>query len=353
VGRLALHQVTAGTAPYDAITHHVIEAQARYRAWGIESEIFAGAVHGRLKHVIRPVEELARSVPRSDPLLLHYSIDSPAVDAALAHTRRAAIYYHNVTPAHLLWRHAPGVAAECAAGWRRLPQLADRFTAAAAVSGFNADELRAVGYHDPVAIGILRPDLPLTRAAAPARDGGRPATALFVGRGIPNKAQHDLIRAIAALAETGRRMRLVLVGSWEMAPRYLQACWRLAADLGVGDLVEFTGPISEAALGAHYREADLFLCLSDHEGFCVPLLEAMQAELPVVAFAAGAVPETIGDAGLVLTDKSPGLVAEAIVEVLENAALRERLAAARPERLAHHGPEAVAERLRAFTERLL
>jgi len=112
------------------------------------------------------------------------------------------------------------------------------------------------------------------------------------------------------------------------------------------------GSVEDDVLARAYREADMFVCLSDHEGFCVPLLEAMSAGLPIVAYAAGAVPETVGAAGLLLPEKPPSLVAEAIMAVLDDPSLGEAMAAARPERLAHLEPQAVAARMRAALEAL-
>jgi glycosyltransferase involved in cell wall biosynthesis len=105
------------------------------------------------------------------------------------------------------------------------------------------------------------------------------------------------------------------------------------AALGLGDSVRMVGSVSAAVLAAHYRTADVFVCLSDHEGFCVPLLEAMHHRLPIVAFAATAVPETLGNGGLCLPDKEPAAVAHAVSRVLTEDALRTHLVRAGEERV--------------------
>ena len=187
-------------------------------------------------------------------------------------------------------------------------------------------------------------------AKAPRRSG--PPRLLFVGRGIPNKAQHDLVLALGALHEAGRPAELTLIGGWDSAPGYLSECRALAVRLGVTDSLHILGSVDDDVLAHAYREADVFVCLSDHEGFCVPLLEAMSANLPIVAYAAGAVPETVGAAGLLLPEKPPSLVAEAVMAVLDDRRLTDAMAAERPERLAHLAPEAVARRMRAALEAL-
>ena len=169
---------------------------------------------------------------------------------------------------------------------------------------------------------------------------------LFVGRGIPNKAQHDLIFALAALHEERVPATLTLVGSWDASPGYRDLCTTLASRLGVHHHLRLLGSIDNEQLAVEYRAANVFVCLSDHEGFCVPALEAIDADLPIVAYAAGALPETVGGAGLLLSEKAPSLVAEAVMEVHENAALRGSFADARTTQREHFAPDAVGNRLK-------
>jgi glycosyltransferase involved in cell wall biosynthesis len=157
---------------------------------------------------------------------------------------------------------------------------------------------------------------------------------LFVGRLAPNKAQHDVIAAFAAYrAEVGAGARLVLVGA-SSSGLYGLALEELAVSLGVADAVVFAGSVTPGELAAWYRVADVFVCLSEHEGFCVPLLEAMHHRLPVVAFDSSAVPETLAGAGLVVGDKSPVVVAEAVARVVLDSEVAGCLVARGVERLA-------------------
>jgi glycosyltransferase involved in cell wall biosynthesis len=198
-------------------------------------------------------------------------------------------------------------------------------------------------------VGVLR--RPRPAAEGHSRDGG-PTRLLFVGRGIPNKAQRDLVLALAAMRHTPLDAQLTLIGAWGGAEAYEAHCRELAARLRLGDRLRILGSVGDATLAQAYADADLFLCLSDHEGYCVPVVEAMEAGLPVVAYAAGAVPETLGAGGLLLEDKSPSLVAEAVAETLRNDALRERMAEGRRAQLAELSHEATAARLRAFVATL-
>ena len=166
---------------------------------------------------------------------------------------------------------------------------------------------------------------------------------LFVGRVVPNKGFHDLLAAFAVFREWwGPGARLVLAGSGADGA-YGVALRALAGDLGLGDSVVWAGSVSGSVLAGWYSAADVFVCLSDHEGFGVPLAEAMGAGLPVVAFDAGAVAGTLGGAGVLLGDKSPIAVAAAVGRVLEDDALRDRLAAAGRARAAELHPDRSAE----------
>jgi glycosyltransferase involved in cell wall biosynthesis len=154
---------------------------------------------------------------------------------------------------------------------------------------------------------------------------------LFVGQIAPHKAQHALIEALAFYREAYGAASLHLVGR-VMSPGYAGGLQRLARALGVEAAVHFEGLVSDSALAAFYSGADAFVCCSDHEGFCAPLIEAMYNQLAVVAFGAGAVPETIGEAGIVLPAKTPSLIAAAVHRVLSDRRLRVRLVEAGAQR---------------------
>ncbi len=347
-----VHQVCAGAVPRDAISHHLLESQRVFRGMGLRSEILCeeGRIHPWLADRVRPVSDWDSVARPDDAAVLHYSIGSPAFRYVLDRCDRSAMHYHNITPAELLWEDAPMVAQACAEGRTELALLADRVTVAAADSVFNADELVVLGYPPARVVGVMR--RALTPAPRAVVNDGR-VRLLFVGRGVPNKAQHHLIAALAALRQAGTDAMLTLVGTWEGMEPYEERCRSLVSDLQLGDHVDFAGSVDDDGLARAYAQSDCFVCLSDHEGYCVPLIEAMAASLPIVAFAAGAVPETVGSAGLLLDEKHPSLVAEAILEVLQNSRLGAHIAEGRRAQLAYFSPEAVADRLRGFVADLV
>lgn len=344
----AIHIVTTGFVPRDAITHHVIQEQRLVRAAGYRSEIFVprGAIHPTMRDLAIPLDEWPKRVAANDAAIIHYSIANPELDCVLDHAGRLGLVYHNITPAAFLWDDAPILAGQCARGRRRLGELVTNIDATAADSAYNAAELIDLGFPEPVVVGLLRAPLPLVPRSSERAPG--PLRLLFVGRGVPNKCQHDLILALAALRLGGQDATLELVGSWDGMETYRARCEALVAAFNLVPHVRFAGSISDKELGQAYAAADMFVCLSEHEGFCAPLLEAMRADLPIVAYAAAAVPETVGAAALVLNEKTPSVVAEAIRETQTNSRLQADMSQRRLSRLEYHSLDSVAQRHRQF-----
>jgi glycosyltransferase involved in cell wall biosynthesis len=343
---MGIHQVVAGAAPRDAITTHVLEAQLVIQAMGFRSEVFADDRHiaPDLAGIVHGHREWGRRAREHDRGIVHYSIHSPAFDYVMDRAAASALHYHNVTPPQLLWRDAPALAMQCAEGLHRLGRLADRVVLTAADSDFNAREMEMAGVPPGATVGVLRGSTPVDRSG---RGSSSTPTLLFVGRGVPNKCQYDLILAAASLIHSGVDVRLRLAGSWGGNEAYLGRCSRLIERLGIGHAVAILHSISDQQLAHEYATADVFVCLSDHEGYCVPLIEAMSAGLPIVGYDAGAVPETMGGAGILLDEKRPSLVAEAVLMALDGRDSAQ-MASARAGQLAHHSREAVTARLRGF-----
>lgn len=342
-----VHQVLAGAAPRDAITNHALEARLILREMGFRSELFAEDRHtdASLKDRIHPHTEWNERTQAGDAVIVHYSIESPAFDYVMERAGVVGMQYHNITPPDLLWRYSPGLARQCAAGRAHLASLAARVQYASADSQFNADELTSLGFDDPAVIGILRDRA--RKRASHSGEGVRPRL-LFVGRGVANKCQDDLVVMLASLRQAGISADLRLVGAWGPGNAFEGRCRWLAKRLGVDDSVAFLGSVPDQVLDAEYASADMFVCMSRHEGFCVPVIEAMEAGLPIIARAAGAVPETVGRGGILLDAPSPSTMAEAVISVF--AGESPDFAAGRREQLEHHSAQSTGERLRAFAE---
>lgn len=310
---------------------------------GVESEVFAEFVHPAREGQAHRHLDYGRKVPArpGDVLVYHMAIGSLVADFVRERPESLVVDHHNVTPPELYERWEPDAAYGCAWGRAQLPELASRSILGVADSTYNEDELRQAGYaHTATAPILLDPAIfdsgqAAVDEAALARlqDSKTGADWLFVGRVSPNKCQHDVIKAFAAyvtMYDPGARLHLVGGSS---SASYLTALEGYIDALGLAGSVRFTGSVSSGALIAHYRMADAFVCLSEHEGFCIPLLEAMAHKVPIVAFASSAVPGTLGDAGVLLRSKAPATVAAAVHRVLSDPVLAESFVAAGAGRL--------------------
>lgn len=353
----AVHQFLPTFAGGDAIGNHVLRLQRVLRDAGYESEIFADEAKPAVRRHARPYREFgAPSQAAEGPppwLLYHLSTGSPMAGFLAEQAERCplAVYFHNITPARFFERWEPEAAKSVRVARDELRRLASLTRLAMANSTHSADELAAEGYPEPHVVPVMvdfsEYDGPAdaatsSRLGRAARSGG--AHWLFVGRLAPNKCQHDVIAAFAAYrALFDPAARLSLIGG-KTSELYHRALELLVAELGLAEAVDFADHVTFPELLAYYRSASVFVSLSQHEGFCVPVLEAMHFGMPVVARAESAVPETVGDAGLLLPDGDPVLVATAVDRVLSDGPLRDRLVAAGRERTRHYSLAATGRR---------
>jgi glycosyltransferase involved in cell wall biosynthesis len=320
---IAIHQFVPTLAPRDAVSKHYLRMRTALRRAGYSSDIYAMESRGEVAKEAKHFETYRGArTGETTWLCYHSSIGSPVAKYVAARPEPLMLDYHNITPATFFDRWERGVAVYLRAGRRQLRELAPRATLGLADSAYNASELDAIGYEDTRVVPILfdRDDLH-TEIDAATRDRLASAriegssTWLFVGQVAPHKAQHDIVKALATyrkLFDPQARLRLV---GYPLSRTYVGALEHYVADLGLTDAVELAGSVPDAALGAYFATADVYVCLSEHEGFQVTLLEAMHHGLPVVAYGAGAVPETLGAGGLLLAHKDPLTVATAVARV--------------------------------------
>ncbi len=315
----AVHQFHSGTSQGDAITQQMLGLQEHLRGMGMASDVFAEHVAPGLAPGIHPIHGYGGS---DDHLLLvHHSMGHAAFDQVIGLPNDIVAVYHNITPEHYFQDRA--VRDWVRLGREQLAVLAGRARLGVAVSNFNRREMLAVGFRRPEVLPV-RTDFS-EFASTGAADVWGSTDWLFVGRVVANKCQHDLVRAFAVYArEFDSDARLLLVGDISDG-EYAGLVHREAERLGVADRMLMLGKVSAQQLRAAFRAAGIFVCLSEHEGFGVPILEAMAAGLPVVAFAAAAIPETMGGAGILLRTKEPAVVACAAQAVRQDSGLRERL----------------------------
>ncbi len=319
----AVHQFHSGTAEGDAITNNMLQVQGLLHELGMESEIYAEHIAPGLRDRVRSIHGYAGS--ESELLLLHHSMGYSAFDDVVALPNDVVVVYHNVTPEQYF--EDESTRRHIRLGRDQLKVLAHRALFGVAVSNFNRREMLAEGFRRvevmPVRVDFsefhdLSPT-PRDTDTAPSTDW------LYVGRIIGNKCQRDLVTAFAHYHATfDGEARLVLVGDTG-ATDYVDAVRAEAKRLGVEDHVIMVGKVSDALLRSAFAGAGVFVSMSEHEGFGVPILEAMAAGVPVVAFGAAAVPETMSGAGVLLHTKDPAVVAATVQAVQSDPGLRQRL----------------------------
>jgi glycosyltransferase involved in cell wall biosynthesis len=340
-----------------AVGMHTLHLQRLLRDMGVESDIYAEDVQD-LTVETRHFTRHRPGGPGEELIVYQSAIGSVTADYLRSLSTPLVVNYHNITPAawfdgwHDRQRHG------LRWGRAQLRRLAERAELGISDSAYNRAELVEAGYRRTAVAPVLfdleePPGDGEGDERAERTERGEGLELLFVGRIAPNKAQHDLIKALAVYRRLyDPRARLSLVGG-VAAPRYRTALEGFVEALGLGGAVTLTGAVAPGVLTAHYRRADVFVCLSEHEGFCVPLLEAMHHGLPVIAHAAAAVPETLAGAGVLLADKSPATVAAAIHTVVADAGLRRALVAAGRARLEDFRPARTRARYVEVFEDLL
>ena len=351
---MIVHQWIPAAHRGDAVGDNALVLRDLCRSWGHESEIYALTIDEDLRGDVRPWSE-----PESqdgDVTILHYAVPSP-MSAALGTLPGARVlHYHNVTPAHFFAPFDAGLCRMAVAGRRELATLAGRVDLALGVSSYNRAELDALGFR---ATGVL-PIVVNTRRLTTARrvpslertlqDGL--VNILFVGRIAPNKKLEDHIR----LAETYKRYvdsyyRFIFVGKDDAVPRYHATVRALIATYQMlPDRFWFTGPVPDDELAAYYRNAHAYVSLSEHEGFCVPLIESMAMEVPVLAYAAAAVPETLGGAGVSFAPKDLEQAAELLGALIYDEPFRHGVLEGQRRRAGAFDRDRIAPQVKAMLE---
>lgn len=334
-----VHQLLPTLSSGDATSAHALQIRRVLDDHGIGGELFVE--HDRSDQpgrLARPLDAHADAARAGDVLLYHLAVGSIAADYVAARPEPLLVDFQNFTPSRFFasWPPGPGepdLGAAVEWGLRQRDALAARTLLATTSSRFNERDLQSAGYRRTAVVPILLDTATFDRGGGTGVDVGGGPLWLFVGRIAPNKAQHDLVLALAAHRQAfGSDARLVLVGG-VTSSGYARRLAELIDELDLSDAVTMTGAVSDAELGAWYAAADVFVCLSEHEGFCVPVLEAMWHQVPVVALSAAAVPETVADGGLVLADKSPLRVAVAVDRIVNDELVRGQLVAAGGRRL--------------------
>ncbi len=346
---MQVHQFYPTVSYGDAASNQILSLQRLLQRLGYRGEVFCEHLPLLFEGRARQITQYARYSSPTNILLLHFSIGySTEVLSWLEQVPdRKVVIYHNITPPAYFAGINEFYFEAAQSGRKQLDRLRALAEAGWGVSTFNCQELAERGWTNVGVLPIIfdsrryavRPD----RKVLKRWQGG--VNILFVGRVVPNKRFEDLILTFYYLKRFVRPdARLLLVGSVQKVESYLEFLQALVTRLGLSDVV-FTGHVSTSQLVAYYRCASVYLSMSEHEGFGAPLLESMHFEVPIVAYKAAAVPETLGGSGISVTVKDYAAVAELVGLLVEDEGLRAQVVARQRERLRDFLPEKIEERL--------
>lgn len=314
----------------DAVGNEVVAFKRTLQEQGYNTEIYANHIH---KKIAPGTAQFYRDMPElkeTDLVIYHFASECDISKDLKKFPCKVILRYHNVTPPEFFRGYDANAEKATANGLRQVKEMRPYIDFCLPVSKFNMDDLKAMGYTCPMEVlPILirfddyaqEPDQSVIDKYTP---DGR-TNLLFVGRMAPNKKVEDVVSAFAAYKENyDKTARLFLVGSFQKEDKYYQQLQKHIKKLGVEDVI-FPGHISFAAILSYYRIADVFLCMSEHEGFCVPLVEAMYFDVPVVAYDKCAVPDTLGHSGVVVSEKNYDQIAQIVHKIVSDEDVKERM----------------------------
>lgn len=331
----------------DAIGNEVLAMDDVLRQHGYETVIMASKIHADLKIRARQMD---LSMPRKEDLILFHKANGDLITGKIAALPcKKVMIYHNITPAKYFFPYDLTFFTGLCIGRRQVRWYAPRMDACWADSAYNAAELLKVGVSkEKLAV------LPILFSENESKTQPNPVTermlkSIFgtklvsVGRIVPNKKWEDVIKAYAVYREQkDPNAVLFLLGSWDGMEKYYAKLKSFAADLKLNDRqVVFAGKVTDEEKEAYYRNSDALLCLSEHEGFCIPPVEASARDLPVLAYKAAAVPETLGSSGLQFAEKDYEAMAEALARLKTDPSFRQRIIEGQRENLKRFDPERI------------
>jgi glycosyltransferase involved in cell wall biosynthesis len=349
---MVLNQWVPAAHHGDAIGDSARRMRDLLRGMGHESELYALTIDDELRDDVRPFRH--PSARAGDVTILHFALPSPMTEPFTALQGVRVLQYHNVTPAGFFAGYDAALFRLATLARQELATLIGRVDLALGVSEYNRRELESIGFA-PTGVMPLAVD-----AARVARRVHRPALEqllddefvnfLFVGRIAPNKKIEDHIK----LAEHYKRYvdafyRFIFVGRYDAVPRYYSTIRALMSEYRLlNERFIFTGPVPDEELAVYYQRAAVYISLSEHEGFCAPLLEAMAADVPILAYSAAAVPETLGGAGVQFAPKDLEQAAELLGALAFDDDLRARVIAGQRRRLAEFGDNRIVRDLQTL-----
>lgn len=353
---MKIYQLVTTLGYGDAVGNHIIALKSAIEEIGYPTEIYTENIDKRLIAIgeILPADFL----PDSSDIIIYHLATATDLNYKLRKFQcRKILIYHNITPPDFFSPYNKQAEKNCADGLRQAKFLADCVNYCMPVSGFNAQDLRDMGYSCPCDIVpilikfedyLQNPDAQIIRQYS-----NQEVNIVFCGRIAPNKKQEDVILAFYYYKKYyNPDARLFLVGSYSGMEIYQRRLEAFCRKLRLSDVI-FTGHISFDKLLAYYRIADIFLCMSEHEGFCVPLVEAMYFGIPIIAYDSSAIAETLGGSGLLVQEKNPLMIAGIMNRLVNDVIFRAAIVSDEKERLKYFEPSEIKKSFTKYLKKFI
>lgn len=351
----SIYQLLPTVSYGDAVSNDALAMSDAITEMGYDNKIFAHNIDPKVKNRVYSAQEFMPDA--KDIIIFHMSIGSELSDRIKQlSNRRKIMIYHNITPEHYFFKYSSAAYNLCRNGREQLTLLKDVFTMSISDSNYNKLELKQLGYKKnkvlPIIINFddyrVEPDISILN-----NYDDDYVNIVFVGRIAPNKKHEDIIKSFYLYKKyINSRSRLILVGSANGMDRYLQSLNHLIHELNLKDVI-IPGHISFREIIGYYKIASVFLCMSEHEGFCVPLLESMFFKVPIIAYESSAVPETLGNSGIIVKEKKYEVVAELIDLLVKNKELRNKIINAQSRRLSDFDREKIKKQFKQYLSEVL
>ncbi|HWQ20769.1 MAG TPA: glycosyltransferase family 4 protein [Methanotrichaceae archaeon] len=355
MNNLRINQILAALEYGDAIGNEALAINELLRSWGYKSKIYADGIHPKLVDMATHSKKYKKS-SSEDLVIFHFSIGSEVSKFVKTLPDKKIIIYHNITPPHFFWGINDSLVYLLRKGREELAEFADITDLALGVSEYNRRELVDLGFKNTGVLPLLidfnkyakEPD---QRVLAAFDDDY--INLVFVGRIVPNKRDEDIIKMFYYFNKyIEPRSRLILVGSYKGMDRYYSMLQNLVSRLNLNN-VYMTGHVSLEELIAYYKVADVFVSMSEHEGFCVPLLESMYFGVPILAYSSSAIPDTLSGSGVLLKEKRYEEAAEMAYLLATDADLRDKIIRKQRTRLRDFDAKIVEAKLKKYIEEVI
>jgi len=321
---MEIHQILPNIVKGDAIGNETLLIRDILKEWGFKSEIYAQHIQPGIDAF--PYLRYKQVSSKKNILIYHYSIGSDISDFIMELSDKIILIYHNLTPEKYFWGVNDHIASLLRKGRDDLKKISKKVILALGDSEYNRQELQELGYLNtgvfPLVINFEKYSRINEEILKHYEDHW--INLLFVGRIAPNKRQDDIIKIFYYYKFTNPNSRLFLIGQYQGFERYYRKLNDIIEQLSLPDIIILDN-VSDEDLNAYYSIADVFICMSEHEGFCIPLVESMFFGVPIIANNATAIPQTLGDSGILVNKEDYCIIAEIINEIIENKKLRDQI----------------------------